>query len=73
MTTYVTVAGTLLGTPEFASPEQLRGDALDVRADIYSVGATLYYLVTGRAPFEDPNLMTVITAVLDRAPVPRAP
>jgi serine/threonine protein kinase len=32
------------GTPQFAAPEQLRGEPLDVRADIYAVGATLYYL-----------------------------
>ena len=40
------------GTPQFAPPEQLRGEPLDVRADIYAVGATLYYLLTGRAPFD---------------------
>jgi hypothetical protein len=38
------------GTPGFAPPEQLRGEPLDVRADIYAVGATLYYLLTGEAP-----------------------
>jgi uncharacterized RDD family membrane protein YckC len=40
------------GTPSFAAPEQLRGEALDVRTDVYAVGATLYYLLTGRTPFE---------------------
>src|SRR5262249_38368982 len=45
--------GSIQGTPGYASPEQLRGEALDVRADIYSVGATLFYLLGGRAPFED--------------------
>ena len=55
--------GTIMGTPGFASPEQLRGGKLDVRSDIYAVGATLYYLLTGRAPFEGPDVMTVITRV----------
>src|SRR6188508_567890 len=55
--------GTILGTPGFASPEQLRGDALDVRSDIYSVGATIFYLLTGKAPFDDPSIMTMLTRV----------
>jgi eukaryotic-like serine/threonine-protein kinase len=59
----LTVAGTILGTPGFASPEQLRGDKLDLRSDIYSVGATIYYLLTGKAPFDDSNLMTMLTRV----------
>ena len=57
------VAGTILGTPGFASPEQLRGEALDLRSDIYSVGATIYYLLSGRAPFDDPNIVTMMTRV----------
>ena len=44
------------GTPQFAAPEQLRGEPLDVRADIYAVGATLYYLLTGRPPLERAGL-----------------
>ena len=63
----VAFAGTILGTPGFASPEQLRGDSLDLRSDIYSVGATLYYLLTGRAPFDDPNVITMITRVTTEA------
>jgi eukaryotic-like serine/threonine-protein kinase len=62
------VAGTIMGTPGFASPEQLRGAPLDVRSDIYSVGATLYYLLTGRAPFDDENIATLITRVATETP-----
>jgi serine/threonine protein kinase len=60
--------GVILGTPGFASPEQLRGDALDVRSDIYSVGATLYYLLAGKAPFDDPDLKTMMTRVATEPP-----
>src|SRR5580704_16581265 len=52
METQLTVTGMIIGTPAFAPPEQLRGDELDVRADIYSVGASLFYLLTHRAPFD---------------------
>ena len=55
--------GTILGTPGFASPEQLRGDPLDVRSDIYSVGATLFYLLAGRPPFDDRNTTDLLTKV----------
>lgn len=55
--------GTFMGTPQFASPEQLRGDALDVRSDIYAVGATLQYLLTGAAPFESRDFTTLIDRV----------
>jgi serine/threonine-protein kinase len=46
-------AGRAFGTPYYISPEQIRGEVnIDFRADIYSLGATLYHLVTGRVPFE---------------------
>jgi len=60
--------GTILGTPGFASPEQLRGDALDVRSDIYSVGATLFYLLTGRAPFDDRSTTALLAKVAAEPP-----
>jgi uncharacterized RDD family membrane protein YckC len=55
-------------TPAYASPEQLRGAALDVRTDIYSVCATLYELLTGRRPFEAPDLMTLLMAIANDTP-----
>ena len=64
----LTMLGTVLGTPGFSSPEQLRGDDLDVRSDIYSVGATLYYLLTGKAPFDDPNVIKLVTQVAHEIP-----
>src|SRR4029453_5283004 len=66
--TQLTAGGTVLGTPAFASPEQLRGDELDVRSDIYSVGATLYYLLCGRAPFEEANVIRLVTTILEQTP-----
>ena len=66
--TQLTTTGSVLGTPAFASPEQLRGDELDVRSDIYAVGATLYYLLTGRAPFEETNLLPLVSIVAQEPP-----
>jgi uncharacterized RDD family membrane protein YckC len=57
-------------TPEYASPEQLRGSALDARADIYSLGASLYELVTGRRPFTGVDLISLLMAVANEPPRP---
>src|SRR6187399_205007 len=51
------------GTPQFAPPEQLRGEPLDARADIYAVGATLYYLLTGQTPFDARDLTELVQRV----------
>lgn len=64
--TNVTQEGILLGTPAFASPEQLRGEPLDRRSDIYSVGVTLYYLLTGVTPFSADNMVHLLATVLDK-------
>ena len=58
------------GTPHFAPPEQLRGEPLDVRADIYAVGGTLYYLLTGRPPFDAPDLPQLFEKVATTPPAP---
>ncbi|MFB0555784.1 MAG: protein kinase [Phycisphaerae bacterium] len=68
--TFITAHGKILGTPAYASPEQLRGDTLDVRADIYSVGATLFTLLTDRAPFEGDNAMQVVANAVNQKPKP---
>ncbi len=68
----LTATGAFLGTPAFCSPEQLRGEELSVRSDIYSVGTTLYFLLTGRTPFEAGNMVQLLATVLEqRAPSPR--
>jgi len=68
--TFVTAHGKIMGTPAYASPEQLRGDALDLRADIYSVGATLFTLLTNRAPFEGDNAVQVVANAVNTKPKP---
>ena len=68
--TFVTAHGKIMGTPAYASPEQLRGDTLDVRADIYSVGATLFTLLTDRAPFEGDNAVQVVANAVNKKPKP---
>ncbi|HEY5914927.1 MAG TPA: protein kinase [Verrucomicrobiae bacterium] len=68
----LTATGAFLGTPAFCSPEQLRGEELNARSDMYSVGATLFYLLTGRTPFEAKNAVALIATVLEHpAPSPR--
>lgn len=57
-----TATGTVLGTPQFMAPEQARGEVkqLDRRADVYSLGATMYALLVGRAPIEGDNPLVVL-------------
>jgi serine/threonine protein kinase len=69
--TRVTVNESFMGTPAFASPEQLRGDELTVRSDIYLVGVTLFYLLTGRLPHESNDMVRLLAKVLENpAPSP---
>lgn len=65
---FMTQTGKVMGTPAFASPEQLRGDEVDHRSDIYAVGATLFTLLTDRAPFEGKNAVQIVANVIDSPP-----
>lgn len=72
----VTSQGAIVGTPYFMAPEQIRGEAVDARADIYALGALMYRALTGHYPFNGPTPMSVFTKHLSEAPVPpneRAP
>lgn len=62
----ITVAG-FVGTPHYASPEQLEERELDSRSDLYSLGVTLWYMLTGRPPFAG-SLMQIMSQHLSRAP-----
>src|SRR5215475_1354171 len=62
--------GTVMGTATYMAPEQARGWRVDARADIFSLGVALYEMVAGRAPFDGPTPIDVMTQVLDREPRP---
>ena len=69
----MTRTGTAMGTPAFMSPEQAQGvDGLDIRSDIYALGATLFALSTGQAPFTGPSAYAIVARVIhEPAPDPR--
>jgi serine/threonine-protein kinase len=63
-----TLQGSLLGTPHYMSPEQVRGRPVDRRADIYSAGVMFYELLCGRLPFEGESALALLRAHADAAP-----
>jgi class 3 adenylate cyclase len=67
---HLTQTGTIMGTPAFMSPEQFSGSAIDERSDLFSVGAVLYWMLTGEFPFPGNTITAVIYKLLHTDPTP---
>ena len=68
LTSDLTEAGLTLGTPSYMPPEQLLGDEIDARCDLYAVGVVLYESLTGHLPFEAHSAVSLIAKVLNEEP-----
>ncbi len=68
--TQVTSSGTIVGTPYYMSPEQIQGQELDGRSDVYAIGAIMYECLVGQPPFEAPNPVGVLSKHLSEEPSP---
>jgi serine/threonine protein kinase len=66
----ISVEGQAIGTPAYMSPEQFRGAELDIRSDLYSLGATFYTFLTGKRPFEGPSVKEFMHQILHETPEP---
>ncbi len=64
----LTDTGVTMGTPLYMSPEQVEGQPLDMRSDLYSFGATAYYMLTGQPPFEGPSALAVAVKHMQAQP-----
>ena len=67
-TAKITLAGTVLGTPQYLAPESLYGQPVDARADLFAVGTLLYEMLTGHPPFKADSLAQLVHAVVHERP-----
>nr|MDP9120903.1 serine/threonine protein kinase [Acidobacteriota bacterium] len=67
--TELTMAGSVMGSPQYLSPEQIRGEELDGRSDVFSLGVVLYELLSGRRPFDGETITTLVYQILHKDPV----
>jgi len=68
--TELTVAGSVMGSPQYLSPEQIRGEDLDGRSDLFSLGVLLYELLSRKRPFEGETITTLVYQILHKEPPP---
>lgn len=68
--TELTMAGSVMGSPQYLSPEQIRGDDLDGRSDIFSLGVVFYEMLSGKRPFEGDTITTLVYQILHKDPPP---
>ncbi|MDA3864406.1 MAG: serine/threonine-protein kinase [Deltaproteobacteria bacterium] len=65
----ITMTGEVFGTPTYMSPEQCLGGELDLTTDVYSFGIIAYEMLTGRPPFDDPNIVTIMLSHKNKTPM----
>ena len=66
----LTQTGLFMGSPKYMAPEQIRGDKVDARTDIYSLGIIMYEMMTGKVPFDRPNSVNILMAHVNEEPPP---
>jgi serine/threonine-protein kinase len=66
--TELTMAGSVMGSPQYLSPEQIKGEDLDGRSDIFSLGVVIYEILSGKRPFEGDTITTLVYQILHKEP-----